>query len=143
MTLSLSDRIGNNAHAVAVAVASRLHAAANAAVHSVGFAPGTGNTDRKHPQTALRTDEAASSARVGGQAENVREDRVRTSNYHVRRGPSLGFVAQMLAQADRGRQVTPAEGGATYSSLVSDLDIFLPGEEIVLADVSRRLDIRV
>lgn len=64
MTLSLSDRIGNNAHAVAVA--SRLHAAANAAVHSVGFAPGTGNTDRKHPQTALRTDEAASSARVGG-----------------------------------------------------------------------------
>lgn len=79
----------------------------------------------------------------GGQAENVREDRVRTSNYHVRRGPSLGFVAQMLAQADRGRQVTPAEGGATYPSLVSDLDIFLPGEEIVLADVSRRLDIRV
>jgi len=62
VTLSLSDRIGNNAHAVA----SRLHAAANAAVHSVGFAPGTGNTDRKHPQTALRTDEAASSARVGG-----------------------------------------------------------------------------
>jgi len=49
----------------------------------------------------------------------------------------------MLAQADRGRQVTPAEGGATYPSLVSDLDIFLPGEEIVLADVSRRLDIRV
>ena len=81
-----------------------------------------------------------------GQSENVREDRVRTSNYHVRRGPSLGFVAQMLAQdaqADRGRQVTPAEGAATYPSLVSDLDIFLPGEEIVLADVSRRLDIRV
>ena len=68
----------------------------------------------------------------------MRKDRVRTSNYHVRRGPSLGFVAQMLAQdaqADRGRQVTPAEGAATYPSLVSDLDIFLPGEEIVLADV--------
>jgi len=144
VTLNLPGRIGNTADTAVEA--ARLHAAANAAVHVAGFAPGTENTDRKDHQTAPRIDGAASPARAVGQLENAHEGRVRTSSFHVRRGPSLGFVAQMLAQdehADIHRQVTPAEGAATYPSLVSDIDIFLPGEDIVLADASRRLDIHV
>ena len=139
MTLSLSDRIGNNAHAVA----SRLHAAANAAVHSVGFAPGTGNTDRKHPQTALRTDEAASSARVGGKQRmcaKTGSGRRTITFVGVRAWALLPRCWHRPTEVDRSLR---RKGGATYPSLVSDLDIFLPGEEIVLADVSRRLDIRV
>lgn len=144
MTLNLPARIGPDVSTAAEAM--RLHAAADAAIRQSGFAPGLGSADRDDRQNAVRADLTTTSVRAPGEAGAAREDQVRTSDYQVRRGPNLAFVAQMLGQDDAG--VTPnaaahATARAAYPSLESDLDIFLPGEDIVFAGATPRLDIYV
>lgn len=144
MTLNLPARIGTDISTAAEAM--RLHAAADAAIRQGGFAPGLGNADRDDRQNAVRADLPSASVRAPGEAGTAREDRVRTSDYHVRRGPNLLFVAQMLGQDDESARPNAADHAtatATYPSLESDLDIFLPGEDIVFAGNAPRLDIHV
>jgi hypothetical protein len=89
-------------------------------------------------------DHAASSVRAPGEAGTTREDRVRTSAYFVRRGPNPLFLTQMLAQDEQPvvqDPVSRAGAVAAYPSLESDIDIFLPGEDIAFVDTSRRVDI--
>lgn len=144
MTLNLPARIGTDISTAAEA--ARLHAAADAAIRQTGFAPGLGNADRDDHQNAVRADHAASSVRAPGEADTAREDRVRTSDYQVRRGPNLLFVAQMMGQNEQPVTQSPvdhAKATAAYPSLESDIDIFLPGEDIVFAAAAPRLDIHV
>ncbi len=144
MTLNLPDRIGTNASAAAEA--ARLKAAADAAVRRAAFAPATPNTDRDDSQTAVRQDRAASRIPAAGEAETRREDRARTNGHFVRRGPSPLFFAQVIGQHD-DTAVTPRtsvrQAAEAYPSMSFDNDLFLPGEEIVFADATPRIDIRV
>jgi len=142
VTLNLPDRIGTNAGAAAEA--ARLKAAADAAVRRTAFAPATANTDRDDPQIQVRPDRAASRIPAAGEAETRREDRARTEGYIVRRGPSPLFVAQLIGQEAGGSaHVTHERAATAYPSMVSDQDLFLPGEEIAFTDMTVRLDIRV
>ena len=142
MTLNLPDRIGMNA--AAAAEAARLHAIADRAIHRSGFSTTVGTSDRGGRQDPIRPDSAASPVRAPGEAATTREDRVRTSAYYVRRGPNPLFLTQMLAQNDpdamQGAR-NHAVGVASYPSLESDIDIFLPGEDIAFVNAARRVDI--
>ena len=129
MTINFPERIGTNLNTTAEA--ARPHAAASAAVRRAGFISIVGNADRQNHQNTVREDRAPASVRALGDAEVFREDRVRTAGYHVRRGPNPLFVAQLLAQDDAGEKTstTVREASAkAYPSLLSDIDIFLPGE---------------
>ena len=142
MTINLPDRIGMNASAAAEA--ARLQAIADSAIRRSGFSTSVGTPARGGHQNAIHDDHAASSVRAPGEAGTTREDRVRTSAYYVRRGPNPLFLTQMLAQDDRPVVQDPvARAGAmaAYPSLESDIDIFLPGEDIAFVDTARRVDI--
>ena len=142
MTLNLPDRIGTNASATAEA--ARALSIGDRAIHRSGFSTGVGTPDRGTRQDSIRPDSAASPVRAPDAAETTREDRVRTSAYYVRRGPNPLFLAQMLAQREPAATSTPASHAgavASYPSLESDIDIFLPGDDIVFADTARRVDI--
>lgn len=144
MTLNLPAPIGTDISTATEAM--RLHAAADAAIRQSGFAPGLGSADRDDRQNALRADLSPTQVRAPGEAGTAREDQVRTSDYQVRRGPNLAFVAQMLGQDDAGVAPNAAEhakASAAYPSLDSDIDIFLPGEDIVFVRSAPRLDIHV
>lgn len=143
MTLNLPDRIGMNA-AAAAAEAARLQAIADSAIQRSGFSTSVGTPNRGGYQNPVHGDHAASSVHAPGEADTTREERVRTSAYYVRRGPNPLFLAQMLAQNDRPvaqDPVTRAGAVAAYPSLESDIDIFLPGEDIAFVDTARRVDI--
>ena len=144
VTLNLPARIGTDISTAAEAM--RLPAVADSAIRRDGFASGLGNADRDDRQNAVRADLPSASVRAPGEAGTAREDQVRTSDYHERRGPTLLFVAQMLGQDDEGalpNAADHAKATATYPSLESDLDIFLPGEDIAFAGSAPRLDIHV
>jgi len=142
VTLNLPDRIGTNASAAAEA--ARALSLADRAIHRSGFSTNVGTPDRGTRQDSIHPDSAASPVRAPGLAETTREDRVRTSAYYVRRGPNPLFLAQMLAQtksADPLNAISHAGAVASYPSLESDIDIFLPGEDLAFVDTSRRVDI--
>lgn len=142
MTLNLPDRIGMNA--AAAAEAARLQAIADSAIQRSGFSTSVGTPNRGGYQNPVHGDHAASSVHAPGEADTTREERVRTSAYYVRRGPNPLFLAQMLAQNDRPvaqDPVTRAGAVAAYPSLESDIDIFLPGEDVAFVDTARRIDI--
>jgi hypothetical protein len=142
VTLNLPDRIGMNASIAAEA--ARLQAIADSAIRRSGFSTSVGTPDRGGHQNVVHGDHAASSVRAPGEAGTTREDRVRTSAYFVRRGPNPLFLTQMLAQDEQPvvqDPVSRAGAVAAYPSLESDIDIFLPGEDIAFVDTSRRVDI--
>lgn len=144
MTLNLPARIGMNVDAAAEAV--RHQAIADAAIRRAGVSSSVGNSDRGDHQAAIGADRAASSVRASGEAGTTYEDRVRTTGYSVLRGPDPFFVTQMLAQSDPSSAQGPvnhAGAVASYPSLASDIDIFLPGEDIVFVETALRVDIHV
>lgn len=142
MTLNLPARIGTNVGAAAEAV--RQQAIADAAIRRAGVSSSVGNPDRGGDQAAKRADHAASSVRAPGESGTTREDRVRATGYTVRRGPDPFFVTQMLAQSDQpGAPGTKSHANAvaSYPSLESDIDIFLPGQDIVFVETASRIDV--
>ena len=142
MTLNLPDRIGMNVSAAAKA--ARLQAAADAAIRHSGLSPSVGTPGRGDYQATVRADDASSSVRAPGEAGTTRENRVRTAGYSVRQGPDPFFVTQMLAQSDRTAAhgaINHAGAVASYPSLVSDIDIFLLGEDVVFVETALRVDI--
>lgn len=142
MTLNLPDRIGTNVSAAAQA--ARLQAAADAAIRHSALSASVGTPDRGDYQAAIRSNRAASAVRASEETGTTREDRGRATGLQLRKGPNPLFLAQMLAQdSDHAARstVTHADAASSYPSLESDIEIFLPGEDIVFVETASRVDI--